>query len=201
MALIMLGFKSYTMSGRTNKTCVKRRWFSASNWSMRSKATAGDRYALKSPEFAMRLRCSGGERRKRRAGSLTSNAASSQVQSSGSTPSHIYAARMCCSCSVVKIEASVLLLVLVDLRLRTANSTTSVCCFKFKKSRRQYSRIKLLAKDLGCPPITTAREFPLCDFALLRLSYSWRHSDGSKSWSRHLHSAILGMARAEEPHK
>ena len=49
MALIMLGFKSYTMSGRTNKTCVKRRWFSASNWSMRSKATAGDRYALKSP--------------------------------------------------------------------------------------------------------------------------------------------------------
>lgn len=76
-------------------------------------------------------------------------------------------ARMCCSCSVVKIEASVLLLVLVDLRLRTANSTTSICCFKFKKSRRQYSRIKLLTKDLGCPPITTAKEFPLCDFALL----------------------------------
>jgi hypothetical protein len=83
---------------------------------------------------------------------------------------------------------------LVELRLRTANSTTSACCFMFKKNRRQYSRIKLLVKDLGCPPINTAIELSLCVF-VLRLLYVWRHSDGSKSWSRQLHSGILARAK------
>lgn len=93
---------------------------------------------------------------------------------------------------MVKFEVPVWLLRLVELRLRTANSTTSACCFMFKKNRRQYSRIKLLVKDLGCPPINTAIELSLCVF-VLRLLYVWRHSDGSKSWSRQLHSGILSQ--------
>lgn len=165
MALIMLGFKSYTMSGRTNKTCVGGSQLQTGAWDRKQQQETDMHWRVQNLQCVsdvLAAKEGNGEPGPWQATQPLPKYNQVAARQVTSMP-----ARMCCSCSVVKIEASVLLLVLVDLRLRTANSTTSICCFKFKKSRRQYSRIKLLTKDLGCPPITTAREFPLCDFALL----------------------------------